>query len=67
MKGLAIVLGKPKEEDDEEDGPASEPADESTQREYAKLALEAARDGDVDSFARALRGFVRNCSHESED
>jgi hypothetical protein len=70
MKGLAFIIGKPKSAKAEEDEPAAfkaAPSDDSTLREYGKLALEAAKDGDVNTFTSALKGFVRCCGGEHEE
>lgn len=68
MKGLALILGKPKgkgapmsEEDDE--APESEPAEKDS---YDALMADAAEAGDWKAFASAVKGYVRSCMGDEE-
>ncbi len=68
MIGPAMKRGGKEEGDDLAPSSSKQmmSGDDATLREYAKLALEAAQDGDVDTFAKALKGFVRCCGEEPE-
>lgn len=69
MKGLAIVLGKPKSEKPSPFGkPEEEPEEEaeesetgSSEKEFARLASEAIAAGDHDAAAEAIVGVVKAC------
>jgi hypothetical protein len=65
-KGLAIVIGmgktpKPDQGDEADSEESAESPYDQTESDYAKVILEAAKDGDPDQFGEALRGFVRAC------
>ena len=58
-KGLALLLGGPDKDDEEDD------AEDSDSEEYvvhAKAVREALNDSDDEALAEALKNFIESCS-----
>lgn len=65
-----LALGAPKKGDDEEAGPDSAASDEPAERELAREAYGAMKDGDEDGFVEAFIAAVKACkskSYEADD
>jgi hypothetical protein len=67
VKGLALILGKPKGKgvmSDEDEAPESETAEKKDS--YDSVMAEAAEAGDWKAFASAVKGYVRSCMGDEE-
>jgi hypothetical protein len=67
-KGLAIIIGKAKGDDEEEESSESSPEVESgDEKDYAELAFDAAKEDDKEAFTKSLLGAIRACIAKHED
>jgi len=66
VKGLLAILGKPSKDKgvaSEDEAPASEP-DMGGGDDFRSVMIDAAKSGDWEAFADAVKGYAKSCMTE---